>query len=153
MKLINIRSAVEKDIPRIIELYHELTINTSRTEMARNPTSDDYQRIFAEISADPRHKLLVAEQEGEIVGSVVFLIVPNLSHKAMPWALAENLIVTEKHRRKGIGRQLLEHIIDHARENGCHKIELMSNKSREEAHRLYRSIGFEDSALGFRIYF
>ena len=63
------------------------------------------------------------------------------------------LRLAEKHRRKGLGRQLLQHAIARARETGCHKIELCSDRRREEAHHVYRAVGFKESASGFRIYF
>jgi len=65
----------------------------------------------------------------------------------------ENLVVTAGHRRRGTGKMLLEYVIARAREKGCHRIELCSDKRREQAHQLYRSVGFEQSAYGFRIYF
>ncbi|MBM3155900.1 MAG: GNAT family N-acetyltransferase [Chloroflexi bacterium] len=148
-----IRLATEKDVPRIVELYHELTIAVSHVEQVANPSAEDYRRVFQEICADPRHELFVAEDGGRIVGTVILIVVPNLSHSATPWALVENLVVTSGHRRRGTGKMLLEHVIARAREKGCHRIELCSDKRREKAHRLYRSVGFEQSAHGFRIWF
>jgi hypothetical protein len=55
-----IRLAEERDVPRIVELYRELTITDSQVEHSRNPTPADYLRVFAEIRADPRQKLFVA---------------------------------------------------------------------------------------------
>lgn len=149
----DIRLATEEDVPRILDLYRELTISFSQVEMSRSPSPDDYRKAFAEIRADPRHELFVAEYQGEVVGTVVLLIVPNLSHNATPWALVENLIVSQKHRGMGLGKMLLEHVIARAKEKGCHRIELCSDQRRKEAHRLYRFVGFEASAYGFRIYF
>ncbi len=149
----NIRVATEEDIPRILDLYHELTISLPQVEISRSPSADDYRRVFAEICADPRHELFVAEEKGQVVGTVVLLIVPNLSHGATPWALVENLVVGGKYRRSGLGKLLLEHVIARAKEKGCHRIELCSDKRRKEAHRLYLSVSFEASAYGFRIYF
>jgi ribosomal protein S18 acetylase RimI-like enzyme len=151
--LVKIRLATERDIPRIIELYQELSLTISHIEQALSPSSDEYRKVFAEICADPKHELLVAESQGQVVGTIALLIVPNLSHNATPYAIAENLIVNQKHRRQGIARQLLEYCINRAKEEKCHRIELCSDKRREEAHRLYRSLGFEPSAYGFRIYF
>jgi GNAT superfamily N-acetyltransferase len=152
-KMASIRLATDEDIPRILDLYHELTIHLSHVEMRRSAPPDYCRQVFAEICADPRHELLVAEDQGEIVGTVVLLIVPNLSHSATPWALVENIVVGEKYRRRGFGRLLLEYVVSRAREKGCHRIELCSDKRREEAHQLYQSVGFEESAYGFRIYF
>ncbi len=148
-----IRLATEKDIPRIVDLYNELTIATTRVEQVSHPSAEDYRRVFREICADPRHELFIAEDGDRVVGTVILIIVPNLSHSATPWALVENLVVTGGHRRRGTGKMLLEYVIVRAREKGCHRIELCSDKRREEAHRLYRSVGFEQSAYGFRIWF
>ena len=149
----SIRSATEKDIPRILELYNELIIHLSQIEQSRKPSDDDTHRVFAEISADPGHELYVAEEDGRVVGTIVLLVVPNLSHSATPWAVAENLVVTQSYRRRGIGRMLLEHAVARAREKGCYKIQLWSDRRRTEAHEFYESLGFEALAYGFRLYF
>ena len=151
--MMTIRLATEDDIPRIVELYHQLTITTSQVERSRSHSQDDYRRVFAEICAAPGHELLVAECQGEVVGTMVLIIVPNLSHGASPWTLVENLVIDHRHRRRGFGRLLMEYATVRAREAGCHRIVLSSDVRRQEAHRFYRSLGFEASAHGFRIYF
>jgi predicted N-acetyltransferase YhbS len=148
-----IRTTTEDDIPRILELYKELVITTSEVEQNRNPSLEDYRSVYAQIRAMPGHELLIAEEEGEVIGSVVLLIAPNLSHGASPWAVVENLIVTRKQRRRGVGHQLMEDAITRAREAGCYEIQLSSNKKRRGAHRFYESLGFKASAHGFRLYF
>lgn len=153
MDEVEIRPAIEEDVARIIELYRDLTITTSEVEAGRNPSPDEYQRVFSEISAMRGHELLVIRLGQEVVGTVVLLIVPNLSHAASPWALLENLIIDGRYRRRGLGRMLMEHAISRARESGCYKIALSSDSSRGEAHDLYRSLGFEASAHGFRRFF
>jgi len=150
---LRIRLAEERDVPRIVELYRELTITDSTVEHSRNPSLADYLRVFAGIRADPRQKLFVAEVRGEVVGTIELLIIPNLSHNGTPFAFLENLIVTEKHRRRGLGRMLLEHVVGLARESGCHMAELCSDVRRKEAHKLYGSMGFEVQAHCFRLFF
>lgn len=149
----HVRPATDRDIPRILELYDELTIQLSQVEQTRHLTPADARKVFADISADPRHDIFVLEDGDEVAGTVVLLIVPNLSHSATPWALLENLVVSEKYRRRGFGRMLLEHAVSRARDKGCYKVQLMSDRRREEAHALYGSVGFEASAYGFRLYF
>ena len=149
----HIRLAEERDIPSILELYRELTITTSEVERSRSPSLADYRKVFTEIHSDPRQELLVVEDQGEVVGTIVLLVVPNLSHNATPWTLLENLIVTEKHRGRGLGKMLLEHAVGRAKQSGCHMVELCSDLRRKEAHSLYRSMGFEAQAHCFRLYF
>ncbi len=148
-----IRQARESDLSHILELYDELSIITTHAEQDSSISLDNYRRVFAEISGNPRRELLVAEYDGDVVGTVALYIIPNLSHSATPYALVENLVVNHKYRRKGIGKRLMEYTIARARQERCHRIELCSDKRRREAHRLYRSMGFEASAYGFRIWF
>ena len=148
-----IRLATEGDIPRILELYRQLAITTSQAEQRQNRSLDDCQRVFAEIGTFPGHELLVAEEDGLVVGTMVLLVVPNISHEARPWAIVENMVVDGKYRRKGIGRLLMEYALARARQAGCYKVQLLSNKKRYEAHQFYQALGFETSAYGFRLYF
>ena len=141
-----VRPATEQDLPRILELYQELV----GEQYALSP--DETQPVFAEITALPGHELLVAEENGAVVGTVVVLVVPNLSHGARPWAIVENMVVDGRYHRRGIGRLLMEYAIACARQAGCYKVQLLSNKKRRQAHRFYRSLGFEASAHGFRCY-
>ena len=151
--MVMIRQATEEDIPRILELYRELAITTSEVELSWSPCPDDYRRVLAEIRAAPGHELLVAEDQGHVVGTMVLLIVPNLSHGACPWALVENLVIGHEQRRRGLGRLLMDYAMARARDAGCYRIVLSSDKRRHEAHRFYRSLGFQASAHGFRLHF
>ena len=148
-----IRAATEQDIPRILELYEELVISTSPAERGHTPSPDDYRRIYEQVCAMPGHELIVAEENDKVIGTMVLLIVPNLSHSGLPWAVVENIVTDERFQRQGIGRLMMEYAINRAREAGCYKLQLSSSKTREEAHRFYESLGFEASAHGFRRYF
>jgi predicted N-acetyltransferase YhbS len=149
----HIRLAEKRDVLRLMELYRELTITTSKVKHSRSPSLPDHEQVFAEICSDPRQRVLVAEQQGEVVGTIVLLVIPNLSHNATPWAFLENLIVTQRHRRRGLGRMLLKHAVGLAKKSGCHMVELCSDVRRKEAHILYNSTGFEAQAHCFRLYF
>jgi predicted N-acetyltransferase YhbS len=148
-----IRPATADDIPHILKLYGEqLAIDVTEAEMQRNPSQDDFLRVFNEIKALPGCELIVAEDGGEVIGTTMLMIVPNLSHKALPWAVVENVVVDEKYRRKRIGKLMMNYCEKRAEEAGCYKVQLLSNKSRKEAHEFYKSIGYDASAEGFRLY-
>jgi predicted N-acetyltransferase YhbS len=147
-----VRAATEHDIPRILELYRQLVISSAPAEQNQEKSLRDYRRVFAQISAVPGLELLVAEEEGKVVGSVVLFIAPNLSHNGLPWALVENVIVDQKCRRQGIGKLLMDYAIVRAKDAGCYRIGLSSDKKRRDAHQFYRSLGFEASSHGFRLY-
>jgi GNAT superfamily N-acetyltransferase len=148
-----LRAAREDDIPRILELYQQLAATNAEAERQRTLSLEHYRKAFGEISDYTGQELLVAEEAGEVIGSLVLIIVPNLSHGAKPWAIIENVIVDERYRRRGVGRLLMEYAVNRAREADCCRIGLMSNVVREESHQFYRDMGFEASAYGFRRYF
>jgi GNAT superfamily N-acetyltransferase len=141
-----VRAATEQDIPRIVELYEELM--GERYDLTRHETGP----VFAEISAMAGHELLVAEEDGAVVGTLVLVIVPNLSHGALPWAIVENMIVDPKYRRRGIARMLMEYAVAKAKQAGCSHLQLLSSVHRREAHRFYKTMGFKHEAYGFRKY-
>ena len=147
-----IRAATESDIPKILELYRQLVITTSPTELDTSSNLDDYKQTFYKIQAFSGYELIVAEVNGEVVGTMVLLIVPNLSHSALPWAVIENMVVDESTRRKGIGKQLMDYATARSKEAGCYKVQLLSDKRRNEAHQFYESLGYKATSEGFRLY-
>lgn len=59
------------------------------------------------------------------------------------------LIIAEKFRRLGIGRELIYHCTKLAKQNNCHRIRLESGSQRMEAHEFYKTAGFTQRALSF----
>lgn len=142
-----IREATQADIPRILELYEELT------EEKINVPAVKIQQVFSEIIAVVNQHFLVAETDGFVSGTLSLQIMPNLSHQTRPWAIIENMVTDSRYHRQGIGRLLIEHAFNLCKKAGCYKVQLLSNKKRFDAHQFYRDMGFGESALGFRMYF
>lgn len=147
-----VRTAREQDIPRILELYRQLALTPPPPDTPQ-PSPEAYQRAFREINSTTGYWLLVAEEDGEILGTAVMAILPGIAHGVSPFAVVEYVVVDEKCRRRGIGKMLMGYIIARAKEAGCYKITLTSNKKRAEPHEFYHSLGFDASAHGFRYYF
>lgn len=145
-----VREATEADLPRIIELLAQLSLDEQR-EDAGPPLPDAYRRALQEVLADRRQRLLLVEVEGRIAGSAVLIIVPNLSHQGRPYAMVDNVIVDEAQRGRGYGALLLRFAAGVALETGCYKLSLTSNKLRPEAHRFYERLGFRATHEGFRL--
>ena len=57
--------------------------------------------------------------------------------------LLEDLFVREEARGTGMGRALVEAVVELARERGSRRIELDANDQNEAAQALYRSLGFD----------
>jgi GNAT superfamily N-acetyltransferase len=56
----------------------------------------------------------------------------------------KRMYVRPSHRRKGIGAKLVQESIQRAKEQGFSEMRLDSAGFMHDAHRVYRSFGFED---------
>jgi len=146
-----VRLACLEDAQHLRELYIELADDHADALPAGAGVT---REVLAEIAAQPTRRLLVAEIEGaQIAGTADVVIVANLTHTGRPWAVVENVVVSNRHRRRGIGRALMQEAVRRAQMAGCYKVQLLSGKQRGGAHEFYRSLGFEAVAEGFKIYF
>jgi GNAT superfamily N-acetyltransferase len=55
----------------------------------------------------------------------------------------KELYVRESHRREGIGDQLMQALIEVARDNHCSRIEWTTDDDNDTAQRFYEKLGFE----------
>ena len=94
-------------------------------------------------------KLSITKDNKEIARAHLFLIKNSLHQK--PYGLFEDLFVEPEFRGKGLGRQLIEKIIEEAKKQGCYKLLATSRYSREKVHELYLKIGFQDYGKEFRM--
>lgn len=151
MSSFQVREAAERDLGRLLRLYSEL----AEGDAARVPADANASReVFMAIASDrSRHLCVATDDDDNVVGAAELIVVPNLTHRSRPWAVIENVIVSETIRGRGAGTALLEYLIDLARVSGCYKVQLHSGKQRVGAHRLYRRVGFGPVAEGFKLYF
>ncbi len=90
---------------------------------------------FKEEFASKDRMYVVGESGGELIA---YAGVVNLAGTADVLTLT----VTDEHRRKGIGRELLRRLIDWSRTQKCEAIMLEVRVGNEEAIPLYESFGF-----------
>lgn len=91
--------------------------------------------------------------EGEqIIGHAYLYIIYNDLHKE-PFGWLEDVFVEGKYRSQGVGRSLVKKIIEEAKERGCYKLIGTSRHSREGVHLFYKSLGFKNHGLEFRMDF
>ncbi len=148
--MLTVRHALEKDIPQILELYRQLSFEPDDYKAA---PLDKCREVFRKMSEYAGCTLLAAEDDGQVVGTLMLNILQGFAHGTSPFAVVEYVVVDEKCRSKGIGKLMMDAVKSLAKEAGCYKIILTSDNRRERAHKFYKSIGFEPSAQGFRFYF
>ena len=100
----------------------------------------DERRYLRAVRRSSHAAVYVVENEHGIVGR---LSLARDSHPASAHVADLGLMVAARHRRRGIGRALLEQAVEWARESGVEKLELHVFPHNEPAIRLYEEFGFE----------
>jgi GNAT superfamily N-acetyltransferase len=138
-----IRAARRDDYEEVTRLLEELgrPVVTAETEA-------DCRAVFETQVFDPDSHHIVADGAAGIVAFASLHFRKRLNHPTEE-AWVPDLIVTDRARRQGLGRALLEEIEQKARERGCHVIELESGYKRAEAHHMYRQFGMRDDGKSF----
>lgn len=144
------REARRADVPAIVGLLADDPLGTGR-EAVGNEVDAAYWRAFDAIEADPRNALVVADRDGEVVGTMQLTFIPGLSRRGTERAQIEGVRVRADQRGTGLGRQMIEWAIDQARDRGCRLVQLTTDKSRTDAHRFYLSLGFRPSHEGMKL--
>ncbi|GAB3173628.1 L-amino acid N-acyltransferase YncA [Micromonospora palomenae] len=142
------REAVRADLPAVIALLADDVLGKARdfTEV-----DEAYERAFADITADPRNHLIVADEAGELVGCMQITYIPGLGRHGAERSLIESVRVRSDLRGRGLGRRMMEWAVDQARQRGCALVQLTTDKTRADAHRFYRSLGFIASHEGMKL--
>lgn len=114
---------------------------------------EQVKNLFSELSDTPTlslrtilHKneppyIVVCSVENSIVGMATLVVYDAISGRK---AWIEDVVVSSKHRQKGIGERLTNILIEKANELNVSTLLLYSNPKREAAHRLYKRLGFTE---------
>ena len=122
------------DLPRLAELYRQFWNEESDLHAMREQ--------FQNVSRNDTHILLCAEENGEVLGSVMGVVCEELYGDCRPFLVIENMIVHENARRKGIAAALLTELEIRAKERNCTQMILVTESDRNDACGFYESNGF-----------
>ncbi|HEY5109485.1 MAG TPA: GNAT family N-acetyltransferase [Acidimicrobiales bacterium] len=142
-----VRPAAAGDAGALVDLLWAGAVGTSDEDpggLAR------YRPALSDIAATPGTDVLVAERDGEVVGTCQLLTFRHLQHRGGRCAEIESMHVRSDLRGRGVGGLLLEAAVDAARAAGCYRVQLTSNAARTDAHRFYEHHGFTPSHVGFK---
>jgi GNAT superfamily N-acetyltransferase len=132
--IIQLRSARREDAARLVVLLGQLGYPT---DLAAVQERLDYWLD------DPSSQLLGAEDNGELVGVAALHFIPMLEVTGR-FARLVALVVDDRCRGQGVGRQLVTAAEERAQNAGCVKLEVTSSRRRDRAHAFYRGLGYED---------
>lgn len=146
-----LREATADDVPAVVALLAADQLGATRDGADTPAELRPYQRAFAAIAADPGQLLLVAEQDGDVVGTLQVSFLPGLARRGAWRAQVEAVRVRSDLRGRGVGAGMVGWVVADARRRGCTLVQLTSDRSRTDAHRFYRHLGFVASHDGFKL--
>ena len=128
-----IRQLQSSDIKQVIDLW---TSSFSRT--FDNPVNNNYLN-------DPNSITFVMSDNKAILGVASLHIIEKLTRKL---GLIEDVAVSKNNRGLGIGKKLVEKLIQNGKEKKCDKIVLSSSEKNSE---FYEKMGFQKKELSMVI--
>ena len=135
--------AGKADVDQLVELLGILF--TQEAELAPDPNKQ--RRALEIILADAsRARIYVARETGKVVAMAALHFTTSTAEGGKV-AWFEDCIVRPGHRRKGIGKALLEFVIAQGKAEGALRVMLLTDGDNATAQALYRKSGFRDSAM------
>ena len=125
----HVRRAHTNDLPAILEIE-------VASPAAAHWTNSQYEQIIT----GEEHLFLVAEESSRILGFLV------ASTQTSEWEL-ENIAVALDARRHGVGRALMNALLQHGQQAGATEIRQEIRRSNLAAQQLGRSVGFRQQGL------
>jgi ribosomal protein S18 acetylase RimI-like enzyme len=143
-----LRDATPDDLPDVVRLILEDSLSS---DWESGVDEHGPLRSLEAIEDDTNNRLIVAEQDGAIVGTFQLTFIPTLTLRGGWIAQIENARVDSSIRSQGLGQLMVEWAIARAHERECTVLQLSSNNARERAHAFYKRLGFKQSHTGFKL--
>lgn len=123
------------DLPQVLEIEKVAFRNPWSPELLKRELTHDWSTILVAEEPNPRG-------EGtRVLGFSIFWVVHDELHIL-------NVATAPEHRRRGVGRAVLEATLSHGRGKRCTLATLEVRRSNEAALALYKAFGFR--AVGVR---
>jgi GNAT superfamily N-acetyltransferase len=139
-----IRPAVRDDLPGVLALYRHLHPEDAEPDLAAA------EPAWLALLSSALTSVIVADAAGLLVSSCTLAIIPNLTRKARPYGVIENVVTHPDYRRTGLGRGVLQTAVEAAWKANCYKVLLATGSKRESTLRFYENAGF---SRGGKTYF
>jgi phosphinothricin acetyltransferase len=145
MAEIKIRPAVRDDLPRLTEIYNYYIVNTPITFDLEPVTVEGRARWFGEHAGARRHRMVVAEDAGLVVG---YACTGPFRDKAAYDTSAEvSIYCAHDAKGRGIGTMLYRALVDDLKNEDINRLLGGITLPNEASIKLHRKLGFTDVGI------
>jgi GNAT superfamily N-acetyltransferase len=148
---LTLRKACFDDLEDIVALLFEDELGQKRESLSL-PLAPSYAEAFSKICEDPNSELIVAEFDSKLIGVLQITYLYHLTFQGSRVAHIEGVRIHKEHQKKGFGKKMFQWVIERAKAKGCNRVQLMTDKSRTEAHKFYKQIGFSSTHEGMKLF-
>ena len=142
---IDIRNAEKSDFIQVKNLMlqlqqHHINLRPDVYRMNKDFfTEETFSQMLEECNV-----LVAADENGQIAGAVSYSIMDMNGAIIHPFKSLwiSDLVISENHRRQGIGSILMEKVKETAKENDVDRIQLNVSSYNTDAVKLYEKMGF-----------
>ena len=150
-----IRQASVADIPRIIDLLHQVDLvhHRLRPDLFKPDTTKYDEQELAMLLEDKTKPIFVYD-DGEVLGYAFCQITEVKEDRLLQdrkTLYIDDLCVDEAARGKHIGKALFDFVRDYAKSIGCHAITLNVWEGNDSAIRFYQNMGMHPQKIGMEI--
>jgi ribosomal protein S18 acetylase RimI-like enzyme len=124
-------------------------LSSTDSHYLNNVADDVFDDPIVEAAAqeflnDPRHRLVVALDHNVVVGfvSAVIYLHPD---KPAPELWINEIGVAPANQRQGIGKRLLQAMLEEARQYGCAEAWVLTERTNAAAMAMYTSVGGDET--------
>jgi len=141
MNQVKIRQIQEND------LFQGFLKSLDSLRKASDLEEDNAKLVLKKIRSNQNHVIMVADLDGQIVGSITLLIEPKFIHQGGLVGHIEDVVVRSELQGKGIGEQLVNAALEYAKNHGCYKTILDCD---DNIKPFYEKIGFKRNSNAMR---
>lgn len=127
---------LDKYTPAAAAQIRQLLIQLSRSGKDKGEIPESW---FNDIISSPWHDILVAEDDGRIIGVAFMSVIMGAGIRKN--AYLEDFVTDSTIRGKGVGSALWQAMLDWAANKGCQNLEFTCGHGREAAQAFYKKHG------------
>lgn len=139
------RIARPEDAPELADLWSDLLRRADRSEQVA-----DLELLIKAAAASPEQRFVVVEHDGQLAGAVFLRLTTVSPINLEPCVQSVHPRVFDRHRRRGVGRTLMEAAVTFAEENGVLHLSTAVPAAARDANRFMARLALAP-AVTYRI--
>ncbi|QGA55436.1 GNAT family N-acetyltransferase [Sulfolobus sp. E5-1-F] len=145
--MVTIRRASREDVKTLIDFFSRMyRLNSEFDPLLLTPENleERINKVLEKSLEDTNEMIVVAEDQGRVVGAARVLIIDRLFYVPEKEALIREFYVHPSYRRQGVGNEIVNFIINELKNKGIEIIGAEFPSRNLIAISFYRKMGFRE---------